>query len=52
MTQVFRTIGEMVVDDALLILAGLPPVRLQPARRETVGRMRSPPGRSYSKEES
>jgi phosphoglycerate dehydrogenase-like enzyme len=52
MAQVFRTIGEMVVDDALLILAGLPPVRLQPARRETVGRMRSPPGRSYSKEES
>jgi phosphoglycerate dehydrogenase-like enzyme len=51
MAEVFRTIGEMVVDDALLILAGLPPVRLQPARRETVGRMRSPPGRSYSREE-
>jgi phosphoglycerate dehydrogenase-like enzyme len=52
MEEVFRTIGEMVVDDALLILAGLPPVRLQPARRETVGRMRSPPGRSYSREKS
>jgi phosphoglycerate dehydrogenase-like enzyme len=51
MKEVFRTIGEMVVDDALLILAGLPPVRLQAARRETVGRMRSPPGRSYSREE-
>jgi len=51
MLQIFRKIGEMVVDDASLILAGLPPVRLQAARRETVGRMRSQPGRSYSKEE-
>ena len=51
MKEVFRTIGEMVVDDALLILAGLPPVRLQAARRETVGRMRSPPGRAYSRDE-
>ena len=49
--QVFRRIGEMVVDDAALILAGLPPVRLQAARPETVGRLRSIPGRSYSKEE-
>lgn len=51
MRQVFRRIGEMVVDDAELILNGLPPVRLQAARPETVGRMRSIPGRSYTKEE-
>ncbi len=51
MRQVFRRIGEMVVDDADLILRGLPPVRLQAARAETVGRMRSMPGRSYSREE-
>jgi phosphoglycerate dehydrogenase-like enzyme len=51
MKEVFHTIGEMVVDDALLVLAGLPPVRLQAARRETVGRMRSSPGRSYAKED-
>jgi phosphoglycerate dehydrogenase-like enzyme len=40
-------IGEMVVDDLGLILRGLPPQRLQSARPETVGRWRSPPGRSY-----
>jgi phosphoglycerate dehydrogenase-like enzyme len=51
MRQVFRKIGEMVVDDAELILKSLPPVRLQAARPETVGRMRSTPGRSYTKEE-
>lgn len=51
MREVFRRIGEMVVDDVGLILAGLPPVRLQPARPETVGRLRSAPGRSYSKDE-
>ena len=51
MRQVFRRIGEMVVDDAELVLRGLPPVRLQAARPETVGRMRSIPGRSYTKEE-
>lgn len=49
--ETFRTIGEMVVDDALLILRGLPPVRLQAARRETVGRLRSKPGRTYAKDE-
>ncbi len=43
-------IGEMAVDDLELILSGLPPVRMQPARRETVGRYRSKPGRSYGKE--
>ena len=41
-------IGEMVVDDLTLILAGLPPQRLQAARPETVGRWRNPPGRSYA----
>jgi phosphoglycerate dehydrogenase-like enzyme len=45
--QAFHRIGEMTVDDALLVLQGLPPVRLQAARAETVGRMRSRPGRSY-----
>jgi phosphoglycerate dehydrogenase-like enzyme len=40
-------IGEMVLDDLLLILQGLPPVRLQAARRETVSRMRSPPSQSF-----
>ncbi len=41
-------IGELVVDDLGLILAGLPPQRLQAARRETVGLWRNPPGRSYA----
>ena len=49
--EAFHRIGEMTVDDALLILAGLPPVRLQAARPETVGRLRSKPGRSYKKGE-
>jgi phosphoglycerate dehydrogenase-like enzyme len=49
--EAFHRIGDMVVDDALLILAGLPAVRLQAARRETVGRLRSRPGRSYGKDE-
>jgi phosphoglycerate dehydrogenase-like enzyme len=47
--QAFHTIGEMVVEDLELILKGLPPARLQLARRETVGRMRSLPGRSYAR---
>jgi phosphoglycerate dehydrogenase-like enzyme len=47
----FYRIGEITVDDALLILAGLPPVRLQAARAETVARLRSKPGRSYKKGE-
>lgn len=37
------TAAEMILDDLALILAGLPPVRLLQARRETVGQMRSPP---------
>jgi phosphoglycerate dehydrogenase-like enzyme len=46
----FYRIGEMAVDDLALILSDLPPVRMQPARRETVGRYRNTPGRSYSRE--
>jgi phosphoglycerate dehydrogenase-like enzyme len=38
---VYRLMGEMIVDDLAQILAGLPPVRLQRAERETVGRLRS-----------
>lgn len=49
--EAFHRIGEMVVDDALLMLDGLPPVRLQPARAETAGQLRSKQGRSYSKGE-
>lgn len=45
----FYRIGEMAVDDLSLILTGLPPVRMQPARRETVTRYRSIPGRSYTR---
>lgn len=44
----FATIGEMVLDDVGLILAGLPPQRLQQARSETVGRWQNPPGRTYA----
>jgi len=46
--EVLAGIGEMVVDDLTLILAGLPPQRLQAARPETVARWRNPPGRSYA----
>ena len=48
LSEVLATIGDMVVDDLELILAGLPPQRLQAARPETVGRWRNPPGRSYA----
>ena len=47
----FFRIGDMTIDDLALILAGLPPVRMQAAQRETVARFRSKPGRSYKKEE-
>jgi phosphoglycerate dehydrogenase-like enzyme len=47
----FFRIGDMAIDDLALILAGLPPVRMQAARRETVARFRSKPGRSYKKDE-
>ena len=46
----FYRIGDMAIDDLSLILAGLPPVRMQAAQRETVARFRSKPGRSYRKE--
>jgi phosphoglycerate dehydrogenase-like enzyme len=48
----FHDIGERVLDDLALILADLPPVRLQRAQRQTVGLMRSTAGRSYSKAEA
>lgn len=49
MPAAMRMIGEMVLDDLGLILRGLPPVRLQQARRETILKMRSPPAQSYLK---
>jgi phosphoglycerate dehydrogenase-like enzyme len=42
-TQAFHDIGRMVVDDLTLIAAGLPPVRMQAASRELVGRYRNRP---------
>ena len=39
--QAFQEIGQMVLDDLELILKGLPPVRMQQARLETVRRWRS-----------
>jgi phosphoglycerate dehydrogenase-like enzyme len=44
-----RTMGEMILDDLALILRGLPPVRLQQARPETVSRLRSPPARGFTR---
>ncbi|MBL8697971.1 MAG: hydroxyacid dehydrogenase [Alphaproteobacteria bacterium] len=44
--EVLLRIGEMVVEDLALVLAGLPPVRCQRAERETVARMRSIAGNS------
>ncbi|WP_026545214.1 NAD(P)-dependent oxidoreductase [Arthrobacter sp. 35/47] len=41
--QAFHSIGDMVVDDLLLMERGLPPVRLQPAAPELVGRYRNKP---------
>jgi phosphoglycerate dehydrogenase-like enzyme len=41
--QAFRLIGEMVVDDLRLVARGLPPVRMQVAARELVGRYRNRP---------
>ena len=41
--QAFRSIGAMVVDDLELIKRGLPPVRLQVAAPELVGRYRNRP---------
>ncbi len=39
----FSQIGDMVVDDLTLIASGLPPVRMQAAARELVGRYRNRP---------
>jgi phosphoglycerate dehydrogenase-like enzyme len=39
----FAQVGEMVVDDLLQIVHGLPPVRMQVAARELVGRYRNRP---------
>ncbi len=39
----FREIGERLVDDLVLIERGLPPVRMQVAARELVGRYRNRP---------
>ncbi len=41
--EIWPRIGEMVADDLEWILRGLPPQRLQPARPETVGLLRSRP---------
>ncbi|MBM3567758.1 MAG: hydroxyacid dehydrogenase [Alphaproteobacteria bacterium] len=41
-------IGLMTVEDCELIARGLPPVRCQPARRETAHLFRSMPARSYA----
>jgi phosphoglycerate dehydrogenase-like enzyme len=41
--QAFREIGDMVLDDLRQIERGLPPVRMQVAARELVGRYRSRP---------
>ena len=39
----FPLIGEMVLDDLRQVAAGLPPVRMQPAEPELVGRYRNKP---------
>ena len=39
----FTAIGDMVVDDLALVARGLPPVRMQVAQRELVGRYRNRP---------
>jgi len=41
--QAFQAIGEMVCDDLELMAAGLPPVRMQQAAPELVGRYRNRP---------
>lgn len=43
MRPALATAAEMILDDLDLILRGLPPVRLQQARRETACRLRSKP---------
>jgi phosphoglycerate dehydrogenase-like enzyme len=41
--EAFHEIGRMVLDDLTLIASGLPPVRMQVASRELVGRYRNRP---------
>ncbi|MFE4720473.1 hydroxyacid dehydrogenase [Streptomyces sp. NPDC056728] len=41
--QAFQAIGDMVLDDLTLLAQGLPPVRMQSAARELVGRYRNRP---------
>lgn len=43
MTSAFHQIGEMVLDDLTQLASGLPPVRMQVASRELIGRYRSKP---------
>jgi phosphoglycerate dehydrogenase-like enzyme len=42
-TPAFHQIGEMVLDDLTQLATGLPPVRMQVATRELIGRYRSKP---------
>jgi len=49
--EAFHDLGERVIDDLGLLLRGLPPARLQPARRQTVALLRSKPGRSYTRDD-
>ncbi|MFE2053422.1 hydroxyacid dehydrogenase [Streptomyces sp. NPDC059459] len=41
--EAFQSIGDMVLDDLTLLAQGLPPVRMQAAARELVGRYRNRP---------
>jgi phosphoglycerate dehydrogenase-like enzyme len=50
--QAFCDMGERILDDLDLIFRGLPPVRLQSARRQTVSLLNSKPGRTYSEQEA
>lgn len=42
LTETYHLVGQMVADDLEMILAGLPPRRMQPATPEVVARYRSP----------
>ncbi len=41
--QAYEKIGNMIIEDLKLILKGLPPVIMQQARRETVGKLKNKP---------
>jgi len=49
--QAFHKIGEMILDDLGLILKGLPPVTMQHARLETVGKLYSRPVEKHEKKD-